>query len=291
MSASHVLSTISDAFDGHDLDAFEWQNQPVVIAAQVAGALGYADTSDLTQHWSDEAEEGIEYFKVTSEDIRRDYPSLRRYLPPHARHLILLTESGATLALLQARTAAAKALRRFICRDLLPRLRRAPAAFTVPASLALAPAGAVIELLGAEAAAGQEYPALRAALQSRRARVSSQKAEPYTNALEALRLIVKWAARDNAERIATGRAPGQAPRGGWLGRWSAEGDLCIDHRAVRDRLGEGGFDAHVVLRAWTRAGWLREHPGTGRGRWKTQIAGARLWTAAINESGLLAADA
>lgn len=177
-----MTAAIAAVWQGHDIVALEWAGEPVVSAGQLAEALGYRDASDLTQHWGDEAEEGVEYHRLTGDDLRtlKDYPSLRGVVGTRARHLILLTEAGVNLALIRSQAPAGRALRRWICRELLPQLRRgqAPGGLTsaavaaLPPALRSAPAEQVAELLEAEAAAGRPLPALRRMLRVGPARIT-----------------------------------------------------------------------------------------------------------------------
>lgn len=134
---------VPHTFNDHEILEVEHQGKPAFLAQQVGSALGYADPSQLaeniTRKWSEDFEEGRDYLKLTNGTLAAfkatvNYPSDRRVVDPQARHLILLTESGAQLAAILSRTAQGRAFRRWLVDVVLPERRTAQAELPAPTS-------------------------------------------------------------------------------------------------------------------------------------------------------------
>lgn len=191
---------IPHSFNEVDIVAVEYDGQPVFLAQQVALALGYTDpktlSSNLTQRWSEDLVEGQDYIKLSGPELARfkaavdwcadrapvpvDKCADRALVDPRARHLILLTESGAQLVAMLSRTPQGRAFRRWLVDVVLPafRARKAPPVRAhrdqtwapVPETLEDAPAGLVAELLAAERCLGRELLRLRGLVAEARGR-------------------------------------------------------------------------------------------------------------------------
>lgn len=120
------LTTRKDLFDGHGLTRVSIRNhEGLFITSEVASVLAYKDTSKLgltiRQRWGEEFEEGQHYIWVTAQDVHDVdptgmTPSLGGMIKTAKRvgQVMLLTEEGAYLAALKAKTDAGKQFRRWL---------------------------------------------------------------------------------------------------------------------------------------------------------------------------------
>jgi prophage antirepressor-like protein len=180
---------VAHRFNDTDLLEIEYEGRPVFLAQQVGLMLGYADakklTNNLTDKWDTDLVEGQDLIKLTNGKLA----SFKRYLnqypdrvlastdpegapstraqdrtpvvDPRASHLILLTESGAQLVAMLARTHQGRAFRRWLVDVVLPswRQRHQPPAPPAPPS-APAPRGRRPRALPAPAPAAEAQLAL-----------------------------------------------------------------------------------------------------------------------------------
>jgi prophage antirepressor-like protein len=120
-------------FGPHDVFAIEYEGRPVLIAQHLGRALGYAQPGKLAWNiqsaWANEFVEGKDFIKLTNGKLAAFKAMLSNCLPNreavdrHTRNLLLLTESGASLAASLARTPVGVAFRRWIADELLPKWR------------------------------------------------------------------------------------------------------------------------------------------------------------------------
>jgi prophage antirepressor-like protein len=141
MSAALIMR---EAFEGHPLTFVEFDGQPVVVARELAAALGYQDSNAIArairQEWSADFVEG-EDFRVLDGAPLRELKALMvndttSSIDPRSPSLLVLTESGWWQVAQRTEKALGVRLRRFLTREVLPKLARGegiPAAGATPA--------------------------------------------------------------------------------------------------------------------------------------------------------------
>ena len=131
-------------FEHTPIHVLRFKGREVWTAQEVAVGLGYSDpkhfTDKINGDWSEEFEEGVDFFKAEGEDLA----ALKRLvgesptsggdpvIHPRTPSLILLTESGVHLACTLARTERGKLFRRWLARKVLPVLRQLGAMAPAP---------------------------------------------------------------------------------------------------------------------------------------------------------------
>lgn len=178
-----VVVLATPQFEERDVAVVELEGEHLWSARQVASALDYERpdqlVTNITSVWSDELLEGTDYLVVRGDELAALKAVAPGLVDARAPSLLMLTESGVHLVALLSRQPAAVRLRRWLATEVLPALRRSgtytlpgraiqpvalPAPSALPEVLRAAPAGALLELLHAEAALGHELPELRAML-------------------------------------------------------------------------------------------------------------------------------
>ena len=122
---------------GHTLTTVHYKGQPCWIAQEIGQVLEYSKngsrlSEQITQDWSGEAIEGVDFFKVEGEELAEIKAVLEQLSPdsgdsqpgPRTRHLLLLTEQGVFLACLKTNKPAGITLRRWLASEVLPALRQ-----------------------------------------------------------------------------------------------------------------------------------------------------------------------
>lgn len=103
-------------FDGrffeHDefgkIHVIERDGEPWFVAKGVAEILGYSDTNAMTRHLDEDEVEKIRSVDLTGRD----------------NHLVIISESGLYSAILRSRRPEAKAFKKWVTADILPRIRK-----------------------------------------------------------------------------------------------------------------------------------------------------------------------
>jgi len=126
-------------FQGEGFTALEYKGRPVVVAQELGRLLGYSSNgSKLTKQlreWGEHVE-GADMFTLEGEDLAGFKTLSPESGPSRARHIVLLTESGITLALARSGKPQGRAFRRFLVDVVLPafrELQHPPAAAAPPA--------------------------------------------------------------------------------------------------------------------------------------------------------------
>jgi len=113
-------------FQGEGFTALEYKGQPVVVAQELGRLLGYSSNgSKLTKQlreWGEHVE-GADMFTLEGEDLAGFKALSPDSGPSRARHIVLLTESGITLALARSGKPQGRAFRRFLVDVVLPAFR------------------------------------------------------------------------------------------------------------------------------------------------------------------------
>lgn len=135
-----------EAFNGHTLTVVEYDGQPVMVARELAAALGYSDPSRLgdliRNEWAADFTEGEDFRALRGEPLaefkRLTPPDGVSLVDPRSPSLLILTESGWWMVAQRTEKALGVKLRRFLSREVLPRLARGE---SIPA----AASGAAVE--------------------------------------------------------------------------------------------------------------------------------------------------
>lgn len=133
---------LSEAFNQHPIAFVRFRGEPVVVARQLAVALGYSDPGRITDmirsEWAADFTEGEDFhlvegpdlaaFKAAAVDTTYDGPTagdgFGSTLHHTRRSLMVLTESGLYLVAIRTEKALGVRLRRWLARDVLPKLAR-----------------------------------------------------------------------------------------------------------------------------------------------------------------------
>lgn len=121
----NAVTCVPTSFEGTVLVTVDNEGSPAWAATQIGQALGYEDGRKLTDlvrsDWKDEFEEGVD-FRLAS---RSELIALKGVgaIPKKTPSLLLLTESGVNMAAILSRQPAAKRLRQWLAREVLPQLR------------------------------------------------------------------------------------------------------------------------------------------------------------------------
>jgi prophage antirepressor-like protein len=163
---------VAHSFNGTELMEIEYEGRPVFLASQVGLLLGYADpqrvTGNITAKWSEDLVEGQDIIRLTNGKLA-SFKTFMNCMPeqhsvdPHTRSLILLTESGAQLVAMLARTPQGRAFRRWLVDEVLPawRQRHQPPAPPVAAAPEASPRGRRPKALPAPAPVAEAQLTLR----------------------------------------------------------------------------------------------------------------------------------
>lgn len=130
---------------GQELTAITYKGQPCWIAQEIGQALEYSANGSklvnkITQDWSGEMFEGVDYYKIEGEELATikamlgdDPPDSggSSSLAPKVARLLLLTEQGVFLACIKTNKPAGITLRRWLASEVLPALR-ATGTYTAP---------------------------------------------------------------------------------------------------------------------------------------------------------------
>jgi prophage antirepressor-like protein len=123
---------LTETFEGKALTFVTFRGEPVVVARELANALGYADPSRLgdliRREWSGDFQEGEDFRLLEGEELAE----FKRLTPSggvssvdsRAPSLLILTESGLYLVALRTEKALGVKLRRFLATVVLPKLAR-----------------------------------------------------------------------------------------------------------------------------------------------------------------------
>lgn len=146
---------VAHSFNGTELMEIEYEGRPVFLAQQIGALLGYADpgklSKSLSEKWAEDLVEGQDVIRLTDGKLasfksfldyrpnrsvvsrnqvpdrdlvdRNQVPN-RDLVDPRTSHLLLLTESGAQLVAMLARTPQGRAFRRWLVDEVLPAWRK-----------------------------------------------------------------------------------------------------------------------------------------------------------------------
>lgn len=299
---------------GHSLTTIAYKGQPCWIAQEVGAALGYSANGSklvnkITQDWSDEFIEGVDCFKLESEDLadlRRSLKALSpesgdRALPRNARNLLLLTREGFYLSCLKTNKPIGVQLRRWLASEVLPAMERgefagAPAStFRRSALVSEVRAGAALakELLRAGLITTGRYGELLrdgiCQLRPEAAQILAGVGERGEDggddrARAAMEHVLAWARTHEGALYDRGRPSRRRPSGGWLGA-QGEGELAIATPVLSDVLIGAGYSPIATRRLWMERGWIRSSVGRD-GQVQRRIDGARAWVVVIDKGAL-----
>jgi prophage antirepressor-like protein len=123
---------LTETFEGKALTFVTFRGEPVVVARELATALGYAEPAKLGRmirdEWSAEFVEGVDFRLLEGEELaefKRLGPSGGpSSIDSRAPSLLILTESGLYLVALRTEKALGVKLRRFLATVVLPKLAR-----------------------------------------------------------------------------------------------------------------------------------------------------------------------
>jgi prophage antirepressor-like protein len=134
------MTSIATVFDDHPVTFTLFRGEPVVPAREIGAAMGYAGRGlqDLIGGpWSGDFEEGKDYHLLTGEALAefkaasRDSSGIDRRVD-RSPSLLLLTETGLYAVALKTDKALGVRLRRFLAREVLPKLARGEAVGSAP---------------------------------------------------------------------------------------------------------------------------------------------------------------
>lgn len=110
-------------FEGHTLRVRLWRGRLVIPAAELGEFLGYAEgrklSDNITGAWNDEFIAGVDYEVLEGDDLKEfeasnDYTESVESSRGGRRSLIVVTETGARLASIKARTPFGQKVRRWL---------------------------------------------------------------------------------------------------------------------------------------------------------------------------------
>jgi prophage antirepressor-like protein len=134
------MTSIATVFDDHPVTFTLFRGEPVVPAREIGAAMGYAGRGlqDLIGGpWSGDFEEGKDYHLLTGEALA-EFKAVSRDSSGFAGRvdrspsLLLLTETGLYAVALKTDKALGVRLRRFLAREVLPKLARGEAVGSAP---------------------------------------------------------------------------------------------------------------------------------------------------------------
>ncbi len=124
-------------FEGHALNIISVDGRPAWIATELGEALGYAEgrvlVNTITDRWSTELVEGVDYALIVGAELERLRGGVRRNAGVGLQQsaatlsggrLLILFETGLHLVLLKTSKPAGMALRRMLATSVLPQLAR-----------------------------------------------------------------------------------------------------------------------------------------------------------------------
>jgi prophage antirepressor-like protein len=137
---------LQETFEDHPLTFVRFNGEPVVVARELATALGYAEPSRLgaliRDEWAAEFTEGTDFRLLDGASLsafKAQWPDTPEHgvstLDRTRRALLVLTESGLWMVAQKTEKALGVKLRRFLATKVLPRLARGegiPAAAPAP---------------------------------------------------------------------------------------------------------------------------------------------------------------
>lgn len=195
------LLTLSRFEDRTDIAVLQIRGKPAILVGQLADALEYGESTDLSKllDRSGEVVDGEDIALLEGDELATLKMLTPNLVGARAASVTILFESGINLAIMLSQQPKARPFRRWLASEVLPSLRQtgsytlraaspSPAsprrqAPTLPSDLRELPAGAVLELLDAEAVLGN-LPGLRAALAT---------AHVHRRLFEAFRLwLLRW---------------------------------------------------------------------------------------------------
>ena len=120
------------AFEGWQLPVFEVGGVPYWIAQQVGAALGYGKdggelVTSISKNWRDAFVEGDEVLTIRGKKLQnfKRLAGVDGSSPSsHTPSLMLLTESGVTIAAVLSRKLAGKRMRRWLANKVMPQIAR-----------------------------------------------------------------------------------------------------------------------------------------------------------------------
>jgi prophage antirepressor-like protein len=126
---------LSEVFEGHPLTFVSFKGEPVVVARELAAALGYVDPSKIGEKirgdWSADFREGEDFRLLDGDDLSAfkaawpDTPVAGASTLTHTRRsLLILTESGLWMVAQKTEKELGVKLRRFLAEKVLPKLAR-----------------------------------------------------------------------------------------------------------------------------------------------------------------------
>ena len=126
-----ALVPFTSQFSGQDITTVIYDGRPCWIAKDVGQALGYGNGGQklaqrITQDWGNDFIEGTDYALISGRELSEFKKLLKRCsapVPVHARHLMVLFETGVRLASMKTRKAAGQRLRRWLASEISPQVQ------------------------------------------------------------------------------------------------------------------------------------------------------------------------
>lgn len=140
-AASTALGKGGVTFDGHPVRFHLFRGRICVVSAEVGAALGYADNGKslvdvIRKQWGEELIEGEDFDVLTGTNLRDFKRAVAltesSSVSANARSLMVLYEAGVDGVCLKTDKPDGVRLRRFLRRDVLPKIRRGEAVLPGP---------------------------------------------------------------------------------------------------------------------------------------------------------------
>lgn len=126
-----ALQQLNHEFNNSNLTTIVFQGRPLWLPSEISTALGYSVSKKLVDlirnKWAEDFSEGVDYLKFEGRqlsDLKRVLELDTHGVSSHTKSLILLTETGLTMALLKTQKPAGVVLRRFIADEVMPQISR-----------------------------------------------------------------------------------------------------------------------------------------------------------------------